>query len=199
MDSIEQQQVEIALQHEQYWRHAPSHYVHGYPTGSLTERSVQSISHCQTYQPVRRQGDPRQSVDELIGDGRLMIPLGDSVTAMLTDRLHADWLNVDDTILQIQQRHSIYEQNVRELEQSRLSALNLMHSFPKFLERVSPTDYQGVRRMLDDIDGQHRQERIQFWRDVSRLRQTLPETVQEYLSAYRKMQLLNSSPAGGSL
>ena len=195
MDSIEQQQLEIALQHEQYWRHAPSHYVHGYLTGNLTERSVQSISHYRTYRPVRRRNDPRQSVDELIGDGRLMIPLGDSVTAMLTDRLHADWLNVDDTILQIQQRHSIYEQNVRELEQSRLSALNLMHSFPKFLERVSPGDYQVVRRMLDDIDGQHRQERIQFWRDVSRLRQTLPTMVKDYLAGYRKIQLFGSDAA----
>ena len=43
---------------------------------------------------------------------------------------------------------------------------------------------------MNDLYMEQRAERVSLWRDVSRLRLELPENAQQYLSAYRKVSIL---------
>jgi hypothetical protein len=44
----------------------------------------------------------------------------------------------------------------------------------------------GLNKTLQKLYMQQMDERVRLWQDVSRLRLTLPESAQSYLSAYRK-------------
>lgn len=48
---------------------------------------------------------------------------------------------------------------------------------------------------LQNLYSQERDERVTLWRDVARLRSQLPEAAQTYLTAHRKLQLLDT-PGG---
>lgn len=185
-------EAELALRQDRYRRYAPNRYA--VQSSDSTENKPPKSFY---FYDARSRVSDRQSIDALIGQGEVAVTAADPVTAMLGDRLHANWLAVDDTIVQIHRRYEIYEQHVRQIEQSRLSTLNLMHSFPKLFDRVSPSDYQVIHRMLSEIDLQRRAERLDLWRDVSRLRQTLPELTQSYLSGVRKMDVLHDDVTGG--
>ena len=47
-----------------------------------------------------------------------------------------------------------------------------------------------MNKRLDELYEDQRKERTDVWRDVSRLRLQLPENAQQYLSAYRKVSIL---------
>jgi hypothetical protein len=50
-----------------------------------------------------------------------------------------------------------------------------------------------VNKRLDELYSDQRDERVNLWRDVSRLRIQLPENAQQYLSAYRKVAILEDT------
>jgi hypothetical protein len=47
-----------------------------------------------------------------------------------------------------------------------------------------------MNKRLDKLYNEQRGERINLWRDISKLKLQLPETAQQYLSAYRKTSIL---------
>jgi hypothetical protein len=47
-----------------------------------------------------------------------------------------------------------------------------------------------VREAVDRLEQQKREERLSLWRDVSRLRQTIPQSAQEYLGTCRRTQII---------
>ena len=55
----------------------------------------------------------------------------------------------------------------------------------------SDKQFETLHRRIQDLYQQQREERVNMWRDVSRLRLGLPETIQQYLGAHRKLGLLN--------
>ena len=55
-----------------------------------------------------------------------------------------------------------------------------------------PLEY-SVNKRLDELYSDQRDERVNLWRDVSRLRIQLPENAQQYLSAYRKVAILEDT------
>ena len=59
--------------------------------------------------------------------------------------------------------------------------------------RLGLSDIISQIRRRYEIYEQQRKERVALWQDVSRLRQSLPEQAQGYLSQYRKLSILNES------
>ena len=65
--------------------------------------------------------------------------------------------------------------------------------FAREAEQGKPADARqqySLSKALRDFYEEQRNERTLLWQDVSKLRQTLPETAQQYLSSYRKMSVL---------
>lgn len=51
----------------------------------------------------------------------------------------------------------------------------------------------SVNKRLDKLYEGQRDERMNLWRDISRLKLLLPEQAQQYLAAYRKVSLLEDN------
>jgi hypothetical protein len=51
--------------------------------------------------------------------------------------------------------------------------------------------------MMQKIYEQQRDERVNLWRDVARLRVEIPEAAQQYLASYRKVSILNDLQGEG--
>ena len=51
---------------------------------------------------------------------------------------------------------------------------------------------------MNELYQEQRAERIDLWRDVSKLRLELPEVAQSYLSAYRKVSILEDTKGDAS-
>ena len=55
---------------------------------------------------------------------------------------------------------------------------------------LNSKEMYGLNKSISEFYQQQRNERINLWRDVSRLRLQFPENAQQYLSAYRKVSIL---------
>jgi len=131
-----------------------------------------------------------QTVEQLVYTGYFTVPPFDPDTAILSDKKHTSWLGLEDVIGQIRQRQSIYEKNMNEIEWSKCYAFNELArgGWP-----ATPEQYCTYNKRLQELHMDQRKERISFWKDVSRLRQSLPESAQQYLSAFRKIEILNDT------
>ena len=137
--------------------------------------------------------DRIQTVEDVILRGYFAVPTGDPVTAIISDKKHTSRFGLDDVISQIRGRHVLYHQNMSELDESICEANNGM--FRQVAAQGQPADNKqqySANKMIQEIYEQKREERVNLWRDVSRLRLALPENAQQYLSAYRKVSALES-------
>jgi hypothetical protein len=138
------------------------------------------------------------TVEQIIAHGYLTIPRSDSETALISDQKETSWLGLDDIIGQIRHRQQIYERNIYDLELAKCSSINAILALEA--ERGSvPADSResySLNKRLQDLYQQQRDERVKLWQDISRLRQTLPETAQQYLTAYRKVLILEEDSKG---
>ena len=131
-----------------------------------------------------------QSVEQVIRKGYLAIPRSEPETALISDKKHTARLGLDDVIDQVRNRYELYEQNMYELELSKCEAVNCLY---RHEAHHGPTDSKveySVSKRMNDLYQEQREQRTNLWRDVSRLRLQLPENAQQYLSAYRKVSIL---------
>ena len=137
--------------------------------------------------PITQVDEGPQTVEQLVTQGYFAAPASDPETAFLHDRRHTAWLGLDDIVAQIRQRWKLYEQNMLEIEWGKCYAFNELarQSWP-----ASADQYYTYPKRMQELHGEQRQERLAAWKDVSRLRQLLPETAQQYLSAFRKTEIL---------
>lgn len=142
---------------------------------------------------------PVQTVEEVIARGYFAVPNANPITALVTDRLHSSKLGLDDVIHQIRSRYEIYQRNIEELHESVCEAQNAV--FRQLADHgmlvANQRQQYSATKQIQKLYEQQREERINLWRDVSRLKLTLPETVQQYLGSYRKAAILRESPDGG--
>jgi hypothetical protein len=134
-----------------------------------------------------------QTMEDVIARGYLAIPTGDPVTALLTDKRDTSWLGLDDAIRQIRARYELYARNMNGILYSTAAATNALHTWEA--ERGWPSDRQldNTHKTLQSLYAQEREERVSLWRDIARVRATLPEVVQQYLAAHRKLVLLDDT------
>ena len=134
--------------------------------------------------------DGPQTVEQLIYQGFFAAPRYDSETAILHDKKHTSWMALDDVLGQIRDRYDIYKRNMLDIQWSQCYAFNEMArgGWPP-----SEEQHALYERRMQDLRSEQRDERITFWRDVSRIRERIPESAQQYLSAFRKIELLDDT------
>lgn len=123
-----------------------------------------------------------------------LTPVADPATAWLTDRQATQKLALDDVISQIHGRAEIYQQRMAEIENAKCAAFNRAFSWHLPPEQPPDAFDPQLHRLLQDLYREQRDERSKFWSDLSRLRQSLPETLQTYLTAKHRQALLQDSP-----
>ncbi len=169
------------------------------PPASLEVRSSPAGSYDFTSDLVARRTYPiPQTVEQVIRRGYLAIPESEPETALISDKKHTAGLGLDDVITQIRKRYEVYGQNVYELELSKCEAINCLYRHEGY---HGPTDGKieySVSKRMNELYMEQRAERVNLWRDVSRLRLQLPENAQQYLSAYRKVSILEDDKGDAS-
>ena len=136
-----------------------------------------------------------QTVEDIIARGYFSVSRGDPTTALISDRKATAWLGLDDLIGQIRNRYEIHERNLYETKLAECAAANSL--FGIIADRGSapatPREVYAVQKQLQKIYQEEREERVNLWRDVSRLRESFAEVTQQYLSAYRKVYFLEAA------
>ena len=137
-----------------------------------------------------------QTVEQIIQHGYLTVPLSDPTTAIITDKAHTSWLGLDDVISQVRRRYEIHERILYQIELSKSSAVNAIYQHEAYRGPGSADSKQhyAKHKEIQKLYEQQREEDVNLWKDVSRLRGLLPETAQMYLSAHRKLVVLKSIP-----
>ncbi len=137
--------------------------------------------------PISKIDEGPQTVEQLVQQGYISLPTSEPETALLTDKKHTSWLGLEDVIGQVRQRREVYQKNMTDIEWGKCYAFNELAKggWPPSSDQEST-----YAQRLQDLHGQQRNERVAYWRDISRIKQTLPESVQQYLSAFRKTELL---------
>jgi hypothetical protein len=142
--------------------------------------------------PVER----RQTVEEIIQHGYLSVPPSDPTTAIITDKAHTSWLGLDDVISQVRRRYEIHERILYQIEMSKSSAVNAIYQHEAYRGPGSADSKQhyAKHKEIQKLYEQQREEQVNLWKDVSRLRTLLPENAQAYLANHRKLAILRSEP-----
>ena len=132
-----------------------------------------------------------QTVEQIVSSGYFAVPGGEAETAIISDKKQTSWLGLEDTIRQVRNRYELYHRNMYELHQGVCEADNAI--FRQVAAQGAPADNRqqySATKLTQELYEQMRLERVRLWQDVSRLKQTLPETAQNYLAAYRKVAIL---------
>ena len=161
--------------------------------GEPTERTYVRYDFTSDLSPARA-GSAPQTVEQIIARGYLAIPPAEAELALISDRKDTSWMGLEDFIHQARQRQDLYVRNTDELDQSVCEANNAV--FRQEADQGGPANEKqrySANKMIQKIYEQKRAERVEFWRDLSRLKQSMPEAIQQYLAAYRKVSILQSS------
>jgi len=159
-------------------------------------------------QPGRSQGfsslhdafkiaDRLQTVEQIIESGYFAVPATDPVMAIIADKQHTSRLGLDDVIGQIRHRYELYEQNFYQIQLAKCAAVNAIYHHEAYQGpgTASSRQHYAKHKAIQDLYAQEREERVNLWRDVSRLHLQLPESAQMYLASHRKVTALGA-PAG---
>jgi hypothetical protein len=130
------------------------------------------------------------TVEQIIASGYLAIPKSDPVKAIISDKKHTSWLGLDDVISQVRKRQELYQTNMYGLELAKCAAENSVHDHEAHHGPADSRIEYSLNKRLDALYKDQRDERINLWRDTSKLRLLLPENAQLYLGAYRKLSIL---------
>jgi hypothetical protein len=133
------------------------------------------------------------TVEQIIANGYLAIPKSDPVEAILSDKKHTSWLGLDDVIWQIRNRYELYQKNMYELELGKCAAINTLYTHEAWHGPSDSRAEYSLGKRIDKLYKDQREERTNLWRDISRLKLLLPENAQKYLTAYRKLSILEDS------
>ncbi len=135
-----------------------------------------------------------QTVEQITAHGYFSIPDGELETAIISDKKQTSWLGLEDTIRQVRNRHDLYNCNMYELHQGVCEADNAV--FRQVAAQGAPADNRqqySASKLTQELYEQMRLERVTLWKDISRLKQFLPEAAQNYLAAYRKVAILEDN------
>jgi len=145
---------------------------------------------------------PRQTtVEDIINSGYFPVQKSEPETAIISDKKQTSGLGLSDIISQVRQRYEIYERNNYQIELGKCYALNSIFYIVATrgdLPQNSREAY-SISKSLRELYEQQRDERVKLWQDVSKLKQTLPEQAQQYLTAYRKVSILEDDSIGDPL
>ena len=163
------------------------------PTSANEVRFLPESSYDFTSDLLQRRAYPvPQTVEQVIQRGYLAIPRSDPETALISDKKLTSRLGLDDVIGQVRSRYELFERNIYELELAKCAVKNSLYRHEAYHGPADSRVEYSVAKRLDELYADQREERVNLWRDVSRLRLQLPENAQQYLSAYRKVTILEN-------
>jgi len=142
-----------------------------------------------------------QTVEDIISSGYFPISKSEPETAIISDKKQTSGLGLSDIIRQVRQRYDIYERNIYQIEVGKCYALNSIFYIVATRGGVPQNSREAysISKSLRELYEQQRDERVTLWQDVSKLKQTLPEQAQQYLTAYRKVSILEDDSTGDGL
>ena len=132
-------------------------------------------------------------MEQIVSNGYFSIPKSELETSLISDRKHTAWLGLDDIVGQIRHRYEIYQGNIYDIEVAKCAVINTFYTHEAWHGPSDSRVEYSVNKRLDGLYESQRGERINLWRDVSKLRLLLPETAQQYLRSYRKVSILEDS------
>ena len=136
--------------------------------------------------------DHPQTVEQIIANGYFSAPAGEPETALLSDKKATSWLGLDDIISQVRHRYEVYRQNMYELEVAKSAATNSLYAHWAYHGLPDAKQFYSRHKRIQELYQEQRDQRVNLWRDVSRLRLGLPESLQSYLSSHRKLEALET-------
>jgi len=136
--------------------------------------------------------DHPQTVEQIIAHGYFSAPAGEPEMALLSDKKATSWLGLDDLISQVRHRYEVYRQNMYELELAKSAATNSLYAHWAYHGLPDAKQFYSRHKRIQELYQEQRDQRVNLWRDVSRLRLGLPESLQSYLSSHRKLQALET-------
>ena len=144
------------------------------------------------FHPVER----HQTVEQIIQHGYFAVPAADPTTALISDKAQTSWLGLDDVISQIRRRYEIHERVLYQIEMCKSAEVNAIYQHEAYRGPGSADSKQhyAKHKEIQKLYEQQREEQVNLWKDVSRLRGLLPETAQMYLADHRKLAVLKSMP-----
>lgn len=190
----------MALSEGQYAPHAYAfRQLHGYERsaelGRIQPRSVPGAApDLSSIAPSAWPNDGPQTVEQVTKQGYFAVSNAEPEIAIIQDKKRTAWLGLDDVIAQIRHREEIYLQNLYEIELAKCDAINALFTWEAQYGWPADAKEQYVLgKRLQALYADQRAERVAVWKDISRLRQTLPEAAQSYLSALRKLTVLEDT------
>ena len=140
-----------------------------------------------------------QTVEDIVRNGYFAIPKSEPETAIISDKKQTSALGLCDIISQVRQRYEIYDRNIYQIEMGKCYTLNSMFAIEaeRGGVRQSSREAYSLNKSLRELYEQEMDERVRLWQDVSRLKLALPEQAQQYLSAYRKVSILEGADGDG--
>ena len=173
-----------------------------YPLPASNALAAMPDSSPASYRPLHADAlieslDRTQTVEQIIAHGYFAVPSTNPVTALIGDKKQTSWLGLDDVLTQVRERRELYQQNIYELELGKCAALNSIYASEAYHGPPSDKQFYSLHKRIQDLYEQQREERVNVWRDVSRLRLGLAESIQQYLSAHRKLGILNDPLGDG--
>lgn len=164
------------------------------PTERATVGSTATSPRFSLESSVAQALDRDLTVEQIIAHGYFAPPPGDPITAILSDKKTTSWLGLDDIISQVRHRYEVHRQNMYELELAKSAATNSLYAHWAYHGLPDAKQFYSRHKRIQELYQEQRDERVNLWRDVSRLRLTLPETAQAYLSSHRKLTALQGEP-----
>jgi hypothetical protein len=140
-----------------------------------------------------------QTVEDIVRNGYFAIPESESETAIISDKKQTSALGLGDIINQVRQRYEIYEKNIYQIELGKCYTISSQLAVESSRGGVcmNSKEAYSLNKNLQELYEQQRNERTKLWQDISRLKLALPEQAQQYLSAYRKVSILEGSEGDG--
>ena len=135
------------------------------------------------------------TVEDIVSRGFLPISKSEPETAIISDKKQTSGLGLGDIISQVRQRYEIYERNIYQIELGKCYTISSQLAVESSRGGVcmNSKEAYGLNKNLQELYEQQRNERTKLWQDISRLKLALPEQAQQYLSAYRKVSILEES------
>ena len=149
---------------------------------------------------VPKSSSPRgQTVEDIVRNGYFAIPQSEPEMALISDKKQTSALGLSDIIGQVRQRYEIYEKNIYQIELGKCYTISSQLAVESSRGGVcmNSKEAYSLNKNLQELYEQQRDERVRLWQDVSRLKLALPEQAQQYLSAYRKVSILEGSEGDG--
>jgi len=168
---------------------------HGYSPQSMSRTASMPYEFAEN-RPATRRREGLQTVEQIIQHGYLSVPHAEPTMAIIGDKAFTSSLGLDDVITQIRRRYEIYGRNMYQIDLSVCSAVNTIYHHEAYVGpgTASSKQHYAKHKAIQDLYEEKRLERVNLWKDVSRLRTLLPENAQAYLASHRKLAILRTEP-----